>query len=180
MEMSNVTGLNLDNYDLNTVLHSFVDDPNNEVRTYSESPYVTIDNTDAFLGQYKDNFSILSLNMQSLNSKFDTLLTFLSHLQDKNLSFDTVCLQETWLSKDADVSLFNIPGYQLRSHGKNGSVHSGLIIYLYDEYTYTVRNEQTMSDLWDGQFIDVCGENMKGKLTIGNIDLPDQTIIIIL
>ena len=139
----------IDNYDLNTVLRSFVDDPNNEVRTYSESPYVTIDNTDAFLRQYKDNFSILSLNVQNLNSKFDSLLTFLSHLQDKNVSFDAICLQETWLWKDADVSLFNIPGYQLINHGKYCSGHSGLIIYLCDEYTYTVRNGQIMSDLWD-------------------------------
>ena len=59
MEMGNVAYLNLDNYDLNTVLRSFVDDPNNEVRTYSESPYVTIDNTDALLRQYKDNLLCL-------------------------------------------------------------------------------------------------------------------------
>ena len=32
-----------------------------------------------------------------------------------------------------------------------------------------------MSDLWDGQFIDVCGVNLKGKLTIGNIYRPPRS-----
>ena len=37
------TRVNLSSQDLNKVLHSFDDDPNNEIRTYTDSPYVTLD-----------------------------------------------------------------------------------------------------------------------------------------
>ena len=61
---------------------------------------------------------MLSLNIQSLNSKFDTLLVILSYLNDNNIKIDAICLQETWLSNGQDASVFSIPGYQLIHLGK--------------------------------------------------------------
>ena len=89
--------------DLINVLRSFVDDPNNEVRTYSDSLYIPTENVENILSQYPNNFSVFSLNIQSLNSKFDSLLAFLSHLDEKGYNFDTICLQETWLSPKCDT-----------------------------------------------------------------------------
>ena len=54
------------NNDLNDVLRSFVDDPKNEVRTYSDSLYIPTENVDNILLQYPNNFSVFSLNIQSL------------------------------------------------------------------------------------------------------------------
>ena len=90
--------------DLNNVLRSFVDDPNNEVRTYSDSLYIPTENVENILSQYPNNFSVFSLNIQSWNSKFDPLLAFLSHLDEKGYNFDAFCLQETWLSPKCDTS----------------------------------------------------------------------------
>ena len=52
------------------------------------------------------------------------------------LYFGAICLQETWLSSDADVSLLHIPGYKLIHQGSKCTRHGGLIIYLHEEYTY--------------------------------------------
>ena len=48
------------------------------------------------------------------------------------------------------------------------------MIYLSDQFSYRIKNVIVRSDLWDGQFIDVHGENLRGKLTIGNIYRPPR------
>ena len=55
--------------DLNNVLRSFVDDPNNEVRTYSDSLYIPTENVENICSQYQNNFSVFSPNIQSLDGK---------------------------------------------------------------------------------------------------------------
>ena len=161
--------------DLNNVLRSFVDDPNSEVRTYSDSLFIPTQNVENMLSQYPNNFSLFSLNIQSLNGKFDYLSAFLSHLNEKGYNSDAICLQETWLPLDGDTSLYNIPGYHLIHQGKICSQHSGLIVYLSNKFSYSVKDIQIRSDLWDGQFVVVYGENLNGKITIGNIYRPPRS-----
>ena len=88
------------------------------------------------------------------------------------LYFGAICLQETWLSSDADVSLLHIPGYKLIHQGSKCTRQGGLIIYLHEEYTYKLRNIYTQSDIWEGLFIDVSGQNLRRPITIGNIYKP--------
>ena len=160
--------------DLHDILRTFVDDPNNEVKTYCVSPFIELESVESVLKKHKGNFCVLSLNIQSLNSKFDSFMSVLSHLNDNNTHFQAICLQETWLSHDQDTSLFNIPGYHLIHRGKSCSNHSGLIIYLSDEFSYNVKDTLPGSQLWDGLFIDVYGESLCGNLTIGNIYRPPR------
>ena len=136
--------------DLNNLLRTYQDDPNNELRTYTDSPYILPESAVSFLTQRKRQFAILSLNIQSINSKFDSLTTFLSHLEANDVNFSAICLQETWLSSEQDVSIFNIPGYQLIHLGKSASTCGGLFIYLRDEYSFTVTGQYNQSDLWEG------------------------------
>ena len=89
-----------------------MDDPNNEVSTYADSPYIPTENVENILSQYPNNFSVFRLNIQSLKSKFDSLLTFLSHLDENGYNFDTICLQETRLSPKC-------------AHGNNCSIITG-------------------------------------------------------
>ena len=52
-DMSNITSINLDKMgNLDTVPCAFVDDYNDEVRTYLEFPYTTIGNT--YFWQYQE------------------------------------------------------------------------------------------------------------------------------
>ena len=55
------------------------------------------------LFKYKsDSFSILGLNCQCLNAKFDQISIMVQQLKSKGYEFDAICLQETWLSDDSD------------------------------------------------------------------------------
>ena len=88
------------------------------------------------------------------------------------LYFGAICLQETWLSSDADVSLLHIPGYKLIHQGSKCTRHGGLIIYLHEEYRYKLRNMYIQSDIWEALFIHVSGQNLRRPITIGNIYKP--------
>ena len=133
------------------MLRTFSDDPGNEIRTYSDSPYITNDNIhQVFKNANNQTFSVLSLNIHSLNNKFDVLLLQLSKLTDQNLFFSVICLQETWLSEDHDVSIFNIPGYNLVHSGKSSSECGVLITYVHDVFLHSVKHVINKSKIWEG------------------------------
>ena len=157
-----------DDIDLKDLLRTFHDDPNNEVKSFTCSPYIEIDSLTPVLSRYKANFSVLSLNIQSINSKFDALLAVLSELNVNDIKIDAICLQETWLSTEQDASIFNIPGYHLINLGKKCSAHSGLAIYLSDSFSYLIKSVHEDSELWDGLFIEVSGESLCEKIIIVN------------
>ena len=114
-------------------------------------------NNDDFIKVFKDKkdlFLILSLNCQSLNAKFSQLKLYLELFKQSNVTISAICLQETWLSSQDDISLLQLDDYTLISKGKSCSAHSGVAIYLHNDFNYTIiPNEQ--SDLWDGLFIKV-------------------------
>ena len=69
------------------------------VLSSNDSRYVAIDNSDSIIPQnVNGTFSIISLNIQSLNAKFDSFVAYLSLLEENDVSFSAICLQETWLT----------------------------------------------------------------------------------
>ena len=83
-----------------------------------------------------DHFNILSLNIQSINAKFDQLQLMLRNLHEQNCEFSAICLQETWLSDSSDISHLLLDNYNLISQGARISSHSGLGIYLHKKFSY--------------------------------------------
>jgi exonuclease III len=68
---------------------------------------------------------IMSINIQSLQSKYSTLLEFINHLANNNVTIDAIALQETWSIPYKD--LFSIPGFhpiitESRPQGRGGGV----------------------------------------------------------
>ena len=91
---------------LNHILQNFVDS-SDEIRTFYESPYIEITYLEKkHLFPVKDQFSILSINIQSLNAKFDSLVLMLSLLKERGLAFTAICLQETWLEEKQATHFF--------------------------------------------------------------------------
>ena len=82
------------------------------------------------------NFCVLSLNCQSLNSKFEQLYLLVEELKQNKFEFSAICLQETWLESEADLSPFQIPGYTCVHQGKRCSQHGGLITYIHHDYNF--------------------------------------------
>jgi hypothetical protein len=56
------------------------------------------------------NSLYLSLNIQSLNSKFEELKVFIIELHQKGLNIEVIALQETWEIHYPELLIF--PGYQ--------------------------------------------------------------------
>ena len=63
-----------------------------------------------YLQKHISEFTILSLNVQSIHAKIDQLKILIYDLAQHNLYFNIihVCVQETWLSQDSNVDLIQI------------------------------------------------------------------------
>ena len=127
--------------------------------------------TDVFEAK-SDVFSILSLNCQSLNAKIDQINIKLQQLKSNGHEFSAICLQETWLSEDSDISLLEIDGYTFIPQGKICSAHGGLAIYLSSKYRFKSINMYENSEIWEGQFIEVTEIAKNKSVIIGNIYRP--------
>ena len=135
--LKNVGGKTANN--LINILQDF-NDTDFEIQTYNESPYVDIDNLPITLKPHSSNFSILNINIQIINAKFDKLTVLLTSLSENGFNFSAICIQESWLKQEQDTSLFQIAGYNLIHKGNICSEHGGLIIYLKDHFNYKIRN----------------------------------------
>ena len=78
---------------LNEVLHNFTD-TDYEIEKFSESPYIDIDSLSEQLTPHIKKFSVLSVNIQSINAKFDKLLALITYWNENNFMFSAICIQE--------------------------------------------------------------------------------------
>ena len=76
------------------------------------------------------HFSILSTNIQSLNSKFSELEAYIEELDCINFKFNIICIQESWKAEGDDFSQFVLHGYNAITQGKSCSGKGGLVIYI--------------------------------------------------
>ena len=51
-----------------------------------------------------------SINVQGINATFDKPFLIINKLSASELYFDVTCLRETWLTANADISIFHMPG----------------------------------------------------------------------
>ena len=92
--LKNFGGVNRNN--LNDLLQN-VDDFENAISIVSDSPYVEPKNLPQYLKSFSQNMTILGLNIQCLNAKFDKFKILIDDLAMENFQFSAICLQETWI-----------------------------------------------------------------------------------
>ena len=147
----------------------------NDIATLKFSPYMDLNTVKSYLQNNRNNFTVFTLNVQSLNSNFSEIQSLSSDLSKDNFLFDAICFQETWLHTNDDVGIFHLPAYTIIHIGKICCGHGGLVIYLNNRYTHTLRSDLYKdSTIWEGPFIDIAGENIINKITLGNIDKPPK------
>ena len=78
-----------------------------------------------------NTLSIMSLNCQSINAKFDEIQLFIDRINTSG-SLGILCLQESWTNINKDISLFELPGYTLYHQGKQSCKHGGLLVYAHN------------------------------------------------
>ena len=169
-----------DKNDLNNVLqlNSRQDD---QKETFASSDYHDID---SFIQLYKSNqqkFTTFSLNIESIQSKFNQLTSLVEILDQNEVQIDALLLQETWLTdlqcKSNIIDLYQIPGYHTISLGRQCGRKGGLIIYLNENFTYSLRYLFTPSLNWEGLFIDITlikNIPLINKITLSNIYRPPR------
>ena len=156
---------------LNHILSTF-EDSEDEIENLSFSNYVFMTDIQSIFQNGRSDFVIATFNIQSINAKFGNLYAIINNLSASGQYFGAFCLQETWLTSGADVTLFEIPGYKLIHQGSRCTRYGGPIIYLHEKYCYQVRNLHSSSDISESLFIDVTGQNLRKRLAIGNIYRP--------
>ena len=157
--------LNCLNYILNT--NNNIDD--NELPIIRRSSYYDTDMFSTLAEHNKHNLSILSSNIQSINSKFTELEAFVDELSTVNFKFRIICLQESWMSETDDLSLIQLKGYDCIAQSKSSSSKGGLITYVDQHLNYELLMNLNTYKHWEGHLIQVNGGALTQTFTIGNI-----------
>ena len=139
----------------------FHNEEENEWHTGTSSPYVNLRQFISYASSNREKLSILSLNCQSLNAKFDRILSTLETVyKESHFYFKIICLQETWHKHPEDIDMFTIPNYHNPFHiPASCSQHGGLVCYVHQ----TLEAEQIKSysglSWFEGMTIRVSGDN---------------------
>ncbi len=84
--------------------------------------------------------------------------------------FSVICIQETWLSENADTSCFKLKGYNLIPQGKSCNQKGGLLINLQDRFEYDYKYKLNTYSTWEGQIIQVKkGDCLNKTVNIGHL-----------
>ena len=99
----------------------FHDESLNNIR---ESRYFDLDDMVKSFKNANNDFTVLSLNIQSIHAKWEIFSTTIDFLRSKGVNFSAILLQETW-QIDGN-SAYDIPGYVSFDEPRFCSTHSGL------------------------------------------------------
>ena len=86
------------------------------------------------------SFSVLHLNIRSLNRNFEHFKLF---LHTCGYEFGIICLTETWCTNESFLanSNFQLPNYNAVHFGRENKKGGGVCIYVHEKYHYKVRND---------------------------------------
>ncbi len=161
---------------LNNILNTKNNNYGNELPIIRRSSYYDADMFSVLAEDNKHNLSVLSSNIQWIHSKFSELEGFVDELSTlNNFKFKIICLQESWLSENDDLSLIQLKGYDCIAQGKSCSNKGGLITYVDQHIKYEVLINVNTYENWEGQLIQVNGGGLTQTFTIGNIYRPTRS-----
>ena len=144
------------------------DDNDEHDQPIMQSLYYSDNDFIATLSNSNNPVAILSLNCQSISSKFDDILILVEKVYQRNQNIDILCIQESWLGEHSHYSQYNIDGYDMYYQSSVCSSHTGLIIYVRSEYQVKQLNLRNSSVLWESLFLEVTLTDGK-KIIIGDI-----------
>ena len=159
----------------NSLTHLLDEDPN-EFPCITLSEYIDVETFGKQLSQVKSKLSILSLNIQTINAKFDEFKIILDNKNQPH-PISVICLQETHLDENDPTLSFELNDYQLISKSRYCSKAGGLIIYIHNDFNFKhvdISSEMSDNDetkpSWESLFIEIKHRSTNFKThIIGNI-----------
>ena len=126
--------------DLAHILSTFVNSED-EINNFSAFNYVSMADIQSNFQTGQSDFVIATLNIQSINVKIDNLYTIIINLSAFWQYFGAICLQETWSTSDADITLFEIPDYKLLHQGSRCTIRRRRMAtpYFFSTSCYLIR-----------------------------------------
>ena len=162
---------------LTYVLHTNnADDILDDNLDITDSLYYDYNQFHRLLQPNKNNFSILSSNIQSLHAKFNELEAFVTDLQSNEFEFSIICLQESWLSEHDDTSILRLGNCQCSSQGKSSSSKGGLTIYVNNNFSYKTSEISKRNANWEAQIIHISGGGLPNEIIICNVYRPPRDL----
>ena len=163
--------------DLTHIMESASDEY--EPNVINHSSYYSASDMPSHIHSSYNNFTLLSLNAQSINSKISKLQLLVHQLKLQNINLDAIAIQESWLPFDddhehSDLSQLSIDGYSIKSQGYSCSKHGGLMFYIRSDYTVKKIKSIKESDIWEGLFVEIAKESNSSKIILGNVYKPPK------
>ena len=132
---------------------------------FTDTKYFSAEEAKLKLSCSKSNsFSLLHLNIRSLQRNFDKLTEFLDNL---DFEFKVICISETWCSENVSCnSLYKIPNYnsihQIRGNGKAGG---GVAMFIHNTLIYNMKPDLSINnDNIEALCIEIVNNNGKNIL----------------
>ena len=127
-EENNFEKLRFDPYGFGNVILNNTNDPDENIfnnLSQTDSVFYAVEEAATRLKQFNDKtFSVLHLNVKSLNQNFESLKELLTAIK---FEYKVICLTETWCSYDPrNETLFDLENYtsinQVKKHGRGGAI----------------------------------------------------------
>ena len=131
-----INNVECDINDTNSLKH-LLNNTEDEYDIIPLSTYTDVNTSAERMSANNSTLSILSLNAQSINAKFDELKITIDQLNEIH-TVSVICIQESWLDCNANIDLYRLNNYNLISKGKYVSEHGGLLIYLHVDFEYDI------------------------------------------
>ena len=140
---SNFEKLRFDPFGFDNVLLNNTNDPDENIfnnLSQIDSVFYAVEEAATSLKIFNDKtFSVLHLNVRSLNKNFESLKELLTTIK---FEFKVICLTETWCMDDPrNETLFNLENYtsinQVRKHGRGG----GVCVFIPNSLTFKLRSD---------------------------------------
>ena len=146
-------GLNEEN-SLSNLLERISPEIESETDLIEHSKYCNdVDFKNVLLHNTKSKISMLSLNYQSINAKFDKLKLFLDDVSIEHL-ISVIC-QESWGHEKMEMSYFSLPNYSMVFEKRRLSTHGGLILYVHDDFEYRSLRMARETKLFESVFVKI-------------------------
>ena len=130
----------------------------NEASLIEHSKYYNDVEFRTVLHNNNSKISILSLNSQSINAKFDQLKIFLHNI-NMECPISVICIQESWTHEGIEMSQFSLLNYTMLFKNRRLSTHGGLIMYIHDDFAYKELDKEIIlsstSNLFESQCVEI-------------------------
>ena len=128
-----------------------------------------------FLLKILKKITVFSLNIDSLNSKFDELNILIHTLAESNVFISVICIQEARIGENSNVEHLNLKNYKMitQAYTDRCSRKGGLVTYILNSISFVSQTMHNTYSTWEGLFVDIIDDSGK-NISICNIYRPPR------